>query len=126
MENKIYNGRCSKCGGYSFYMKIQGNNTGLYCSNCGRWIKWLNKDERRAFEHSQNNEPNIVQETNDIVTRLNDFVRFLDKTIDDEMSKMPLSPEDSIRKNSYCLALEKDKNAIINILNGNDFNYVES
>ena len=42
-----------------------------------------------------------------------------------EYDKLPLSTEDAIRKNSYCLALERDKRAIQNILNGHDFNYVE-
>ena len=35
------------------------------------------------------------------------------------------SPEDSIRKSSYCLALERDKNAIQNIINGREFNDIE-
>ena len=60
-----------------------------------------------------------------IVKRLEEFVEFLGKTIDTEYNKFPLSTEDAIRKNSYCLALERDKRAIQNILNGHDFNYVE-
>lgn len=23
----------------------------LYCTECGRWIKWVNKDEQKAVEH---------------------------------------------------------------------------
>jgi hypothetical protein len=60
-----------------------------------------------------------------LIERLNAFVEFLDKTIDTEMTKPSLSDEDVIRKCSYCLALQRNKNAIINILNGNDFNYIE-
>ena len=56
--------------------------------------------------------------------RLEEFAKYLDKAIDEEYDIMPLSPEDAIRKSSYCLALERDKNAIYNILNGRDFNYV--
>lgn len=41
------------------------------------------------------------------------------------MEQAPLSPEDSIRKSSYCLALERDKNAIQNIINGREFNDIE-
>lgn len=50
------------------------------------------------------------------------FVDYLDKAIDKEFEKESLSVEDVIRKNSYCLALERDKNAILNILAGRDFN----
>lgn len=41
-----------KCGSLDFFIKKQGNNTGLYCSMCGKWQKWLNKDEIRLFEHN--------------------------------------------------------------------------
>ncbi len=44
---------CKKCGSVSLYTELKGNQTGLYCSDCGAWIKWLNKNERRAFEHNQ-------------------------------------------------------------------------
>lgn len=60
-----------------------------------------------------------------IEDRLKEFVKYIDKAIDAEYDKLPLSPEDAIRKNSYCLALQRDQNAIQNILNGHDFNYVE-
>lgn len=45
--------QCSKCNCENMYTEKQGNNTGLYCSNCGKWQRWLGKDELRAFEHSQ-------------------------------------------------------------------------
>lgn len=31
-------------------MKKSGNNTGLYCGDCGAWIKWLNKTEIRLVQ----------------------------------------------------------------------------
>lgn len=131
---------------------MKGNNIGLYCDDCGAWVKWLGKDELNAFEHSKKNQVlvqmrdstpeenqaiseyirsisvptgiNIFDEKS-IVKRLEEFVEFLEKTIDTEYDKLPLSTEDAIRKNSYCLALERDKRAIQNILNGCDFNYVK-
>ncbi len=41
-----------KCGGKEFFTEEHGNQTGLYCSACGKWQKWLKKDEVRAFNHS--------------------------------------------------------------------------
>ena len=43
------------CGCEEFYTKQNtkinnGIQTGLYCSDCGRWIKWLGKEEVRLFE----------------------------------------------------------------------------
>ena len=40
-----------KCGGKEFFTEGHGNQTGLYCSACGKWQKWLKKDEIRLFNH---------------------------------------------------------------------------
>mgnify|MGYP001011245565 CR=1 FL=1 len=48
----MYHNHCNKCGSLSLYTEVKGTNTGLYCSDCGAWIKWLGRDELRAFEHS--------------------------------------------------------------------------
>lgn len=44
---------CSKCGNTSFFTKQNGNSTGLYCKECGKWVKWLNKEEIRLFEQQE-------------------------------------------------------------------------
>lgn len=123
----MYQNCCKKCGSISLHTEVKGNNTGLYCDDCGSWIKWLPKDELRAFEYSQNRGKRIeikpVDEICDvnIKERLEVFVDYLDRIIDKEYENLPISAEDAIRKNSYCLALERDKNAILNILAGRNF-----
>lgn len=52
----MYQNCCKKCGSIALHTEVKGNNTGLYCDDCGAWIKWLGKDELRAFEYSQKNE----------------------------------------------------------------------
>ena len=54
----MYQRRCRKCGSHSLFTEQHGNNTGLYCSDCGAWQTWLGKDELHAFEHSQNERKN--------------------------------------------------------------------
>lgn len=49
----MYQKCCTKCGSIALHTEVKGNNTGLYCDDCGAWIKWLGKDELRAFEHSK-------------------------------------------------------------------------
>ena len=49
----MYQNCCKKCGSTSLHTEVKDNNIGLYCDDCGAWIKWLNKDEVRAFEYSQ-------------------------------------------------------------------------
>ena len=48
----MYQNCCKKCGSISLHTEVKGNNTGLYCDDCGAWQRWLGKDELRAFEHS--------------------------------------------------------------------------
>ena len=43
--------RCPKCNSKNLFVKKAGNNTGLYCGDCGAWIKWIEKNELRAFEY---------------------------------------------------------------------------
>lgn len=56
----MYQNCCKKCGSVSLHTEIKGSNTGLYCDDCGAWIKWLGKDELRAFEHSQKTKNNDI------------------------------------------------------------------
>lgn len=55
----MYQNCCKKCGSVSLHTEVKGNNTGLYCDDCGAWIKWLGKDELRAFEHAKQIEKQI-------------------------------------------------------------------
>lgn len=58
----MYQNCCKKCGSTDLYTDQNGNNTGLYCSDCGAWIKWLSKKELRAFGYSQKKENKDVIE----------------------------------------------------------------
>ena len=117
--------KCNKCGCEEFYTKESGTQTGLYCKKC---IKWLSKKEITDFNKLSVSDVQI--DTNgdihgklvsSIEERLWRFVELLDKKIDEELEREPLSQSDSIAKCSYSLALERDKNALINILNGREF-----
>ena len=43
---------CNKCGIVKGFIEEKGNQTGLYCNKCGKWIKWLTKDKKRLFAHN--------------------------------------------------------------------------
>lgn len=60
----MYQKCCNKCGSIDLYIKEKGNQTGLYCSDCGAWVKWLSKDEKRAFEHIKENEKRVNRSIN--------------------------------------------------------------
>lgn len=37
--------KCSKCNSTELFVEIQGSRRGLYCGNCGKWQKWITKEE---------------------------------------------------------------------------------
>ena len=48
----MYPDYCEKCNSKHFFIKENKNQTGVYCSRCGKWQKWLSKEERRVYEHN--------------------------------------------------------------------------
>lgn len=134
----MYQNCCKKCGSIALHTEVKGNNTGLYCDDCGAWVKWLGKDELRAFEHANKDKcivriPEegvyLTKEQNELfnnmVKNLGDFIQYLDEKIDLEFEKMPISNEDAIRKSAYCLGLQQDKWALENILQGKKWSDTE-
>lgn len=35
-----------KCGHNDFFFADKGSQKGIYCSCCGKWLKWADKDEQ--------------------------------------------------------------------------------
>ena len=117
--------KCNRYGSKNYTIRKICSQTGLYCSDCGKWHKWLNKDEVRVYsERIQKSEKN-TDDSKRIIDQLKEFTDYLDKVIDRELMKEPLSEGDSIRKCAYCTALERDKNALLNIINGKDWRSTE-
>lgn len=69
----MYQNCCNKCGSMSLHTEEKGNNIGLYCDDCGAWVKWLGKDELRAFEYSKNTNSDDASE-NDINNAMKVFL----------------------------------------------------
>ena len=133
---KIYSRTC-KCGSNDFFYERKNSALiGLHCSKCGKWQKWLSADEFKAFKHSESKGMTYVPiekmqvttknelelNLNQLKERLRRYYKYCEKSINSEYSQMPLSVEDSIRKNAKCYQLELDKTALLNILEGREFN----
>ena len=37
--------KCNKCNSNKLFIEIQGTRRGLYCGECGKWQKWITKQE---------------------------------------------------------------------------------
>ena len=51
---------CPHCGSTDLHMEKRGMQTALYCNSCGKWLKWVGKDEKRVLEASLNTKSNAV------------------------------------------------------------------
>lgn len=41
---------CSYCKSDLLILKETDNKTGLYCQNCGRWLKWVDDEEKAKIQ----------------------------------------------------------------------------
>lgn len=59
----VYDGgrTCVKCGNHVFVKREKGPHVGLYCSKCGYFVKWLNKQEKQFDE-----DEGVVKQDKDI------------------------------------------------------------
>ena len=37
--------KCDKCNSNKLFVEIQGTRRGLYCGECGKWQKWITREE---------------------------------------------------------------------------------
>jgi len=86
MDNIINKIICNKCNGTSAFITKTNTQTGLYCSKCGKWIKWLGKEELRLYERKlelnkiEEEEWNIIKvpcKTGDIIWFVDNEYRYI-------------------------------------------------
>lgn len=46
---KYKGNHCPVCDGDDFFAVRSGNRIGAYCRNCGRWLKWISKNDAKCF-----------------------------------------------------------------------------
>lgn len=63
---KIKNYRCKSCGSQDFFLADNAMHIGIYCNECGKWVKWANKDERNLYikQHLNSAYGKLAQEVN--------------------------------------------------------------
>lgn len=69
--------KCNKCNSEKLFIEIQGDRRGLYCGECGKWQKWITKEELQVAKF---NEIKILNKNN----------KQIDKTTSKELLKLKL------------------------------------
>ena len=62
-----------KCGSKEIFIEKSGNNTGLYCADCGKWITWLNKDQLRLANRQIECHNNEIHKYKEILHSINEL-----------------------------------------------------
>ena len=58
--------RCKYCLTTETVLREKGPHIGAYCANCGRWLKWLSKEEKNFTDLGIKLEPPVKTEKNKI------------------------------------------------------------
>lgn len=45
--------KCNKCNSDKLFVEIQKDRCGLYCGECGKWQKWITKQELQIAKFSE-------------------------------------------------------------------------
>ncbi len=64
---------CTKCGSVDIFSKLSGSQFGVYCSDCGAWIKWINKDEQRVIERQIEKNRMVPEEEEELICDISQF-----------------------------------------------------
>ncbi len=88
---KIKDYKC-KCGQDDFFFAYKGNQTGIYCSYCGKWLKWADKDEQNLRMKQEPRKGHWIT-TSDYLTTAYGSVDYV---------KCSCCGEDSLEEGNFC------------------------
>lgn len=82
---------CKYCGSKDLVTDAKGNQLGLYCTVCGRWQKWLGKDEALAFQYNQagKKQKRLTKRTIKVIATYD---------LDDNSIILPITPKETVKK----------------------------
>lgn len=104
---------CDKCGSVDVFTRSKGNQTGLYCSDCCSWLKWVSKKELPIVEEYINRNK-IENEKEEDITQ--EIVDSIDNSLKDAL-------EYNLRK----FAIEKGFGELAGVVyNSLDLDYVSN
>lgn len=82
---------CPKCKSTDLFLNENGSQKGLYCGDCGAWIKWVNKSEiqlvERFLQNKEENKQYTLDEIVNMIMQEKDVVRFIIECGDYNMIK---------------------------------------
>lgn len=98
---------CNKCGSLDVFIKENGNQKGLYCSDCCTWLKWISKKELPVVEEYINRNKIENKKEEDVTQEIVDSI---DNSLKDAL-------EYNLRKFAIEKGFDELANVVYNSLN---------
>ena len=54
--------KCPRCGSFNMSLTHSGPHKGAYCAECGRFVKWLTKEEVRTISFNSTERDRYISE----------------------------------------------------------------
>lgn len=70
---------CPKCGSIDIFLKESGSQTGLYCGDCGKWIKWVSKNEIPLVKRFIEENRQTIEQDSNVISNEQDIFKSLCK-----------------------------------------------
>ena len=114
VENMELNLCCKNCGkldlGTSYVRKISGTHTGVYCSHCSSWVKWLSKKEIAYLESIGVDLNSLEPENKKPKAQIHDENEYED--VDSEFNEDFFAEYDESEDNEYIDAEDKSTKVV--------------
>lgn len=81
---------CKKCGSMDLFIKQNSGQTGLYCGDCGGWIKWVGKSELPIVEK-------FIEEQKEDINNVQKEIK--EVNVDEELEQLCRAVSDYIANN---------------------------
>ena len=65
---RIKDYKCT-CGNNNFFIADKGNQKGIYCSYCGKWLKWADKNEQNLAMMTESIPMSVIDEIKSEITK---------------------------------------------------------
>ena len=111
---------CKYCGGKTFFTKKKNTNTGLYCSGCGNWVKWLSKKDLQSFTQTGKvyEKPEPVKNSVNTQANLASYIAHLEGLVTSLQNTVSYSEADNERNNEKVSIYLSTISALENIKDG--------
>lgn len=90
--------RCEYCKSEILFLKNTEGKTGLYCKNCGRWLRWVDGEEKQKIEDAIERQKREIRIDGSDVERVKENLKGYKKRLEDLNNEINYFKERNAKK----------------------------